>query len=70
MMFDTKCNVFFLDCGDFRPYFLIKDCKCYFFTGFVNVFLICVSLLCRRGRGRAARRGRRPLELLGHAKTR
>ena len=31
---------------------------------------MCLCLLCRRGRGRAARRDRRPQELLGHANTR
>ena len=34
------------------------------------MFFMCLSLLCGRGRGCAARRGRRPLELLGHANTR
>ena len=33
--FHTKCNVFVQDCGDFRSYFLIRDCKYSSFTLFV-----------------------------------
>ena len=39
------------------------------FTVF-DIFFVHFSLLCKRGRGRAARRGRRPPELLGHANAR
>ena len=51
--------------------FLIKDCQYNAFTQFFYdiVLFICLSLLCWRGRGRAARQGSRPLELLGHAST-
>ena len=49
-------------------YLSIKDRKYYSFIQLFYVFFICLSLLCRCGR--AARRGRRPLELLGHANTR
>ena len=66
-MFYIKCKVFFQDCGEFSLDFLIKDfCIYIFFT----CFFMCLSLLCGHGRGCAARRGRRPLELLGHANTR
>ena len=37
---------------------------------FVDAFFICSFSFCRHGRGRAARRSRRPLELLGHANAR
>ena len=49
---------------------MIKYGKYYSLTRFFHVFFMCLSLLCRRGRGCAARRGRRPLQLLGHANTR
>ena len=65
--FYIKYKVFFQDCGEFRLYFLIKDCFIYIVF---YMFFMCLSLLCGRGRGCAARRGRRPLELLGHANTR
>ena len=69
MIVYATCNVFFQACGDFRSCFLIKDRKYNSFTRFFDVFFMCLSLLCRRGRGRAARQGSRPLELLGHAST-
>ena len=69
-VFYTTCIVFVQACVDFRFFVLIKDCNYNSFTLFSDMFFICLSLLCRRGRGRAARRGWRPLELLGHASTR
>ena len=58
MIVYATCKVFVQASGVISGLiFLIKDCKYNSFTLLFDVFFMCSSLLCRRGRGRAARRG-------------
>ena len=62
--FNTKCNAFVQDYGGFSSYFwwhIVNSVSYYILFCYV---LSCSCLPCRRGGGRAARRGRRPQKLL------
>ena len=66
--FCARCNAFVQGCGGLNSYFRWKIVSSLFYSIVFWHVLLRLCLLCRRGRGRAARRSRRPQELPGHAK--
>ena len=66
----TQCIAFVRDCDGFRLYFWLQNSSSSSYCILFYYVLSCLSLPCRCGGGRAARRDRRPQELLGHASTR